>query len=222
MTTDTFAGDKKAPMRSPLAAVERKFINHYVGRFPRWIETYHLTLLTVPWSLGVLVSGYLCQYSMHWLWLSSVMIFLQWFTDSFDGSLGKYRHTGLVKWGYYMDHLLDYVFVGALLVSYTFVLAEPARTVMILLIPVIVGFWVNAFLNFSVTNEFKITYFGFGPTEIRLLFIFVNTAIVFFGTGWFAAVLPVVLFLSILILCFIVYRTHKQVWAIDMAAKRQH
>jgi hypothetical protein len=37
----------------------------------------------------------------------SVMVFGQWFTDSLDGSLGKYRKQGLVKWGFFADHILD-------------------------------------------------------------------------------------------------------------------
>ena len=39
------------------------------------------------------------------------MIVLHYFTDHFDGKLGKYRDTGLRKWGFYMDHLFDYGFL---------------------------------------------------------------------------------------------------------------
>ncbi|MEN6387262.1 MAG: hypothetical protein ABFD79_18945 [Phycisphaerales bacterium] len=39
-----FTGDKKAPMKTLLAAAERKFIDTNVAKIPKWIETYHLTL----------------------------------------------------------------------------------------------------------------------------------------------------------------------------------
>ena len=40
-------------------------------------------------------------------WIPEVVMF----TDSFDGALGRRRDTGIPKWGYYMDHLLDFVFM---------------------------------------------------------------------------------------------------------------
>lgn len=221
MAQNGFAGDKKAPMRSPLAKVERQFIDRYVGKFPSWIETYHLTMTTVLWSLGVLYSGYRAGTgSLHWLWLSSLMLVLQWFTDAFDGSLGKHRDTGLVKWGYYMDHFLDFIFMSALLVGYTFLLEGADKSIMIILIPLIGAFWVNAFLSFSVTNEFEITQMGLGPTEIRILFVLLNTAIIFRGPSVLVHLLRPLLVLALFCLCIIVYKTHKRIWRIDMAEKR--
>jgi len=222
MARDGFAGDKKAPMRSPLAKVERRFIDHYVGKLPPWIETYHLTMMTVLWSLGVLYSGYRAGTgSLHWLWLSSLMLALQWFTDAFDGSLGKYRDTGLVKWGYYMDHFLDFIFMSALLAGYTFLLGGVDKDIMIILVPLIGAFWVNAFLSFSVTNEFEITQMGVGPTEIRILFVLLNTAIIFHGTSVLEHLLRPLLLLALVCLCITVYKTHRRAWRIDMQEKRQ-
>lgn len=221
MAHDGFAGDRKAPMRSPLAKIERQFIDRYVGSFPPWIETYHLTMMTLLWSAGVLYVAHRAgRGSDHWLWLSSLMLVLQWFTDAFDGSLGKHRNTGLVKWGYYMDHFLDFIFMSALLAGYTFLLEGTDKTIMIILIPLIGAFWVNAFLSFSVTNEFEITQMGLGPTEIRILFILLNTAIIFRGPGVLAHVLRPLLALVLIGLCIVVHKTHRRVWKIDMAEKR--
>lgn len=221
MSKDEFGGDKKAPMTSPLAKIERKFIDANVGKWPSWIETYHLTMLTVPWSILTVVSGYLAQQNLHWLWLSSAMLFLQWFTDAFDGSLGKHRDTGLIKWGYFMDHFLDFIFISAVVLSYTFLLEDTAKTIMILLIPLMGAFWVNAFLSFSVTNVFEITHFGTGPTEIRIFFILLNTAIIFAGPGFLVTALPYALVVILCVLTILVYKSHRRIWAIDMAAKAE-
>ena len=56
-------------------------------------------LATIIWTAGLLVFGYLAQFNVHWLWGSSVMLAAQWFTDSFDGALGRLRDTGIPKWG---------------------------------------------------------------------------------------------------------------------------
>jgi hypothetical protein len=93
MNKQGFGGDKKLPMRTLLAKYEKKFIDSNVSRFPRWIEGYHLTLMTIPLSAGLIVFGYLAKNNYAWLWLSSLMLFLQWFTDSFDGALGLWADT---------------------------------------------------------------------------------------------------------------------------------
>jgi archaetidylinositol phosphate synthase len=218
----SFTGDKKLPMTTLLAGVERKFIDTNVGRFPRWIEGYHLTLMTIPWSAGLILFGWLAARtgSLHWLWLSSLMLVLQWFTDCFDGALGRHRDTGIPKWGFYMDHLLDFVFMAATLVGYSFLLEGRNRVMVYGLIPVFATFMVSSFLSFGATGQFKITYMGTGPTEIRIWFIVLNTALTLFGVRWIEPLLPYILGASIVFLGVIVFRTQKYIWAIDMADKQ--
>jgi hypothetical protein len=61
MSEPQFAGDKKLPMRTFLARWEKKFIDANVSRFPPWIEGYHLTLMTLLWSAGLIAFGYLAK-----------------------------------------------------------------------------------------------------------------------------------------------------------------
>ena len=171
MKKQTFQGDKKLPMNSLLGSIEKKFINATAPKFPRWIEGYHLTLMTVFWSIGLIVFGYLARENRHWLWLSSFMLFLQWFTDCFDGALGRLRDTGIPKWGYYMDHLLDYGFLCAIFIGYSFLLTPENVTILYLLLLIFTGFMVNSFLSFAATNEFKITYLDFLHLFARLVFM---------------------------------------------------
>lgn len=216
-----FAGDKKVPMKSLLAKVERRFIDRNIHRFPRWIEGYHLTLMTLVWSAGMILFGWLAARNVNWLWASSLMLFMQWFTDSFDGSLGRHRDTGIPKWGYFMDHLLDYLFMGCIVMGYAFLVSEHSRFLLLVLAFLFGVFMAASFLSFAATNEFKVTYLGVGPTEIRIFFIFVNACIIAFGAGWFERSLPYVLGLSIGILCIVIYRTQKYIWNLDMTEKRR-
>ena len=78
---------------------------------------------------------------------------------------------------------------------------------------------VNSYLAFGATNEFKITYLGAGPTEIRTYFIILNCLIIWFGTAWIERILLYVLVISIAVLCIVVYRTQKYIWKIDMTEK---
>jgi hypothetical protein len=61
MREQEFGGDKKLPMRTLLAKWERNFIDANVPKFPRWIQGYHLTLTTIPWSVGLIVFGCLAR-----------------------------------------------------------------------------------------------------------------------------------------------------------------
>jgi phosphatidylglycerophosphate synthase len=221
MEKKIFAGDKKVPMTSLLAKPERKLIDHFVPIFPKSIEGYHLTLMTIAWSLGLILFGYLARGNILWLTGSCIMLFLQWFTDSFDGSLGRYRDTGIPKWGYYMDHFLDYIFMCAILVGYSYILTPDSRHLLFLVMPVYGALMVSAYLSFSSTNEFKITYLGMGPTELRLLLIILNIIIMISGPGLLEKALPFALVIFIIGLCFVVFRTQKYIWKIDMEDKRK-
>lgn len=219
MNNQEFHGDKKLPMRTLLAEFERRFIDKNVSKFPKWIQGYHLTLMTIPLSAGMIIFGYLARSNHAWLWLSSLMLFLQWFTDSFDGALGRFRDTGIPKWGFFMDHFLDFVFMSSIFIGYSFLADGFSRQIILLLIPVFGCFMVSSYLAFGATNEFKITFLSAGPTEIRFWFIVLNCLIVIFGIGFIEKILVYVLALSVAFLCFVVYRTQKYIWNIDMQNK---
>ena len=218
---EQFQGDKKLPLKSPLAKAERRFIDYCVPRFPPWIEGYHLTLTTVLWSAGLILSGYLAKQDLSWLWLASGMLFMQWFTDSFDGALGRYRDTGIPKWGFYMDHFLDFMFMCSILIGYAVLFNGVYRIIFLVLIPIFGAFMVNSYLSFAATTEFKITFLGMGPTELRLLIIILNTMIIIFGTGFVEKTLPFIPLLTMIALIIVVYRTQKYIWQIDMEDKRR-
>jgi phosphatidylglycerophosphate synthase len=220
MNNREFGGDKKLPMHSLLAKYERKLVDSNLSRFPKWIQGYHLTVMTIPLSIGLIIFGYLARSNYAWLWLSSLMLFLQWFTDSFDGALGRFRDTGIPKWGFFMDHFLDFVFMSSVFIGYSFLVEGLNERIVYLLIPVFGCFMVSSYLAFGATNEFKITYLWTGPTEIRIWFFILNCLIIKFGTGFIEKILIYILVLSVVFLCLVVYRTQKYIWNIDLQNRR--
>lgn len=214
---EKFAGDKKVGV-SLLGNLEKKFIQKYVGRVPKFLETYHLTLLTISWCVGIIVFSYLAQWNIYWMWFTSLMIILQYLTDAFDGAVGRLRNTGLIKWGYYMDHFLDYIFLCSILIGYSFLFNDEYNSLFFVL-AIFGAFMVNSYLSFASTNEFKIEYLRVGPTEIRLLFIFINTMIIIVGNTHLRWSLPWVLVFSLCGLCLVVYKTQKYIWKKDMELK---
>ena len=217
---EQFAGASKssASLVSPL---ERRMARIVVPRIPRWLETHHLTMLTLLWCAGIILFGYLAASDMRWLWGASAMIVMQYLSDFFDGKVGKHRDTGLVKWGFYMDHLLDYVFLCAVVIGYALFLPERALFTLLLVLAVYGGFMVNSFLSFAATEKFEISHMKLGPTEFRIALIAINALLVFFGPRPMKSALPYVAACSFVALALLVYRTQKALWRRDMERKRR-
>jgi phosphatidylglycerophosphate synthase len=205
--------------KSLLWDLEQKFINTITPKLPQWMNGYNLTWCNVFWTVGVVLFGLLAKGNINWLWLVSIMIFMQWLTDSFDGAVGRYRKTGLVKWGYYMDHLFDYLFLCAILLAYSFVMPDGYDYELFLVLIVFGAFMVNSFLSFGATREFKIEYLKIGPTEVRIIFIIINSLIILFGKTYIAFALPPVLAFSVLGLWLVIFRTQRYIIKLDMKNK---
>jgi phosphatidylglycerophosphate synthase len=217
--TQEFAGADKTN-NSFLSPLERRLAPLVIPRIPSWLETQHLTMLTLVWSLLILVFSALAARNLRWLWLVSLMIFLQWVTDHYDGKVGKYRNTGLVRWGYYMDHLLDYFFLCSILLGYAFILPERSRFQLLLMLALFAAFDFSTFLAFSATDKLKISYLKFGPTEFRLALIVVNALLIKFGTKHMIGGLKWVNAGAVVGLCVLIYTTQKRIWQLDMESRQ--
>ncbi len=213
-----FAGDRKVG-QSLLSNWENRLKSWAVPKIPPSVETYHLTLMTLVWTACNILFGFLAGYHLSFLWLVSLMIVLQYLTDLFDGELGRRRNTGLVKWGFYMDHFLDFLFLCSLVFVGYMISPPELRLWYIALMVIMAAFMVNCFLSFAATNEFEIYHCGIGPTEMRVIFILINTFIIFFGTGSFHILLPLTVVLCLGGLVFNTWQIQKRLWAMDMAAK---
>ena len=218
--TQQFAGATKTNT-SFLTPLERRLAVRVLPRIPSWLETYHLTMLTLIWSGLILLFSWFAARDLRWLCGVSVMIGLQYVTDHYDGKIGKYRGTGLVRWGYYMDHLLDYLFLCSIIVGYSFILPEKSRFQILIMLAIFAGYEVSTFLAFSATDRLKISYLKFGPTEFRLALIVINTLLIQFGTRQMVNGLKYVNIGAAIGLALMVYRTHKVIWTLDMTQKAQ-
>ncbi|PWT90689.1 MAG: hypothetical protein C5B55_09335 [Blastocatellia bacterium] len=217
--TQQFAGANKTNT-SFLTPLERRLAPTVLPRIPSWLETYHLTMLTLVWSALILLFSYWAKSDRSWLWMVSLMIFFQYVTDHYDGKVGKYRNTGLVRWGYYMDHLLDYFFLCSVIIGYAFILPEKSRYQILILLAIFAGYEFSTFLAFAATDRLRISYLKFGPTEFRLALIVINALIAQYGTRYMISGLKYVNVGGAIGLALVIYRTHKAVWALDMEHKR--
>ena len=218
MVTEAFAGDKKTG-QSILGPWERRFIDWGIPKVPMPILSHHLTMVTLLWSAGTILFGWLADTNLVWMHAMSAMVVGQWLTDSFDGSLGKFRKQGLVKWGFFMDHFLDLLFAGSIVIGYWFLVEARWLTFLFLILLLITcATMAVSFLSFAATNQFQIAYYGIGPTEIRIGYVALNTLVVFIGTDVFSWGVPVIVALNFAALLMLVVQTSRNLWRIDYVA----
>lgn len=221
MPKEEFAGHQKHEI-SLLVPLEQKVLARCLDKIPLWLETYHLTLLTIVWSGLVVVFGFLARNNIQWVWGISLVVILQYISDLFDGALGRHRNTGLVRWGFYMDHFLDYIFLCSLVIGYSFLLHERSNILVLTILAVLSAFMVHSFLMFGALNKFSISYKGIGATELRIVFLILNMFLIFFGKTYLEKALPYILIVSIICLIIIVYKRQKEIWKYDMDIKKRN
>jgi archaetidylinositol phosphate synthase len=160
--------------------LERPALKWLAAHLPAWMTPDILTGIGVFGGLVILVSYYLTRFSPLFLWLASLGFIINWFGDSLDGTLARYRDIQRPRYGFFIDHIVDAVvetmiILGLGLSPYVrFELAAMALVGYLLLS-------VMVYIQQIVTNEFRISYGKLGPTEIRVIVILANTFIFFIG-----------------------------------------
>lgn len=118
-----------------------------------------------------------------------------------------------------MDHLLDLVFAGSMVIAYSFLVdAWWLELLFLTLLLITCATMAVSFLSFAATNRFQIAYYGIGPTEIRIGYIALNTFVSIIGTTIFSWGVPVVVALNALAFVILAARTSKELWRIDAEA----
>jgi archaetidylinositol phosphate synthase len=169
---------------SLVGAVERKALAWLVRRIPASIGPDHLTAFGIL-GAGVTLLGYvLTAWSVSFLWLASLGLVIHWLGDSLDGSLARFRKIERPKYGYFLDQTIDVI--GNLLITVGMGLSAFVRMDVALL--ALAGYHalsIYSLVKACVSGQFSVSLAGWGPTEMRLLIILMNTMILIFGAPAF-------------------------------------
>ena len=163
-----------------LGPLERPALKWLAAHMPAWVTPDVCTVIGVLGALMIAVSYILSSYDPNFLWLASFGFLVNWFGDSLDGTLARYRKIERPVFGFFVDHTMDAVssmliFLGLGLTPYVSFSLASLALIAYLLLSVLV------FLRTSVVGEFKISYSMLGPTEIRVIAVLLNTFMYFGG-----------------------------------------
>src|SRR6267378_641184 len=177
MTSNSF-NDARREQTSILAPLESAALRGLARRLPGFVNSDHLSLLgfVAMFLAGVCYAA--SRQNPLMLHLVNVCIFLNWFGDSLDGTLARFRNRQRPRYGFYVDHMIDTVggffLMGGLAIS-GFVDWRIA-------LGMFIGFLmlsVEVYLAAYTLGKFRLSFAKFGPTEIRILLALGNAALWF-------------------------------------------
>ncbi len=105
-----------------------------------------------------------------------VCVALNWLGDSLDGTLARFRQRLRPRYGFYVDHMVDSF--GALALMGGLVLSgymHPAIAIGLLLAFLMLS--IQSYLATHALGEFRLSFWRFGPTELRILLVVGNLAL---------------------------------------------
>ena len=167
----------KREMTFLLANAELRLLRVIAATLPDRVSPNHLSGVGVVGAVGAGAAYALSAIDVRWLWAASLMLVVNWFGDSLDGTLARVRVTERPRYGYYLDHIIDAfntAVVGVGIGLSPFVEIELA----LVLVVVYLMLSVNVYLESTVFGVFKMAYGKIGPTEGRILLVIANAALI--------------------------------------------
>ena len=177
MKSNTFH-DARRDQTSVLAPLERAALRGLARRMPAWVNSDHLSVIGF---LGMFMAGVCYAASRQhplMLHLVNLCIFLNWFGDSLDGTLARYRDRLRPRYGFYVDHIIDifgtlFLIFGLALSGYMSERVAAALLIVFLMVSI------NSYLTAYALGVFKLSHGKMGPTEIRLLLMIGNVFLIY-------------------------------------------
>ncbi|NVD44771.1 CDP-alcohol phosphatidyltransferase family protein [Qipengyuania atrilutea] len=165
-----------------LARSERRLLNWLCARMPGWVSPDMLTFVGMIGAFLVFAGYVGSNLGDEWLWVAIGGYIVQWFGDSTDGSLARFRQIERPRYGYFLDHSCDglattLVVAGIGLSPYVKLEVALVALAGYLLLSI------HAFLSVRVLGELKLSYLNAGPTELRFVLIALTLAMIYFRTG---------------------------------------
>jgi len=166
----------KRVQESVLAQGEKRALIWMAGRVPAWINSDHLTILGFAAQVATGACYALARFNRMWLIASIGCLALNWFGDSLDGTLARVRQKQRPRYGFYVDHILDSIgavaLMGGLAISGCM---SPAVAVGLLVMFLLLS--IQSYLATYTLGEFRMSFWSFGPTELRVLLVVGNLAL---------------------------------------------
>ena len=172
------SGFKEAERKqlSMLAAAEKKTLIWLAERMPAWVNSDHLTLLGFLAMIAAGLSYWAASWDRRALIVVIAALVVNWFGDSLDGTLARVRKRLRPRYGFYVDHITDaigtfFLIGGLALSSYM----SPYIALGLMIAYFLLS--IEVYLTTYTIGAFHLSFWSFGPTELRILLCIGNIAL---------------------------------------------
>ena len=156
--------------RSFLADAEQALIRWILPKIPHLTTSLHLTGVGMAGSLMAALGLIACNWSFAFLPVVIFGVALNWFGDSLDGSLARFRHEERPRFGFLVDHTCD--LFSQILIIVAFGLSPFLSLVSALVILLCyLLFSAYTYIRAAAHHVHQMSYIGVGATEFRILMI---------------------------------------------------
>jgi phosphatidylglycerophosphate synthase len=162
--------------QSWVAAAEKRALLWLAARTPERVGPDHLTALGLAAQIGAGAGYALASWNRYWLLGVIACLALNWFGDSLDGTLARVRRRQRPRYGFYVDHMVDSF--GALALMGGLALSgymHPWIAIGLLIAFLMLS--IQTYLATHALDEFRLSFWKFGPTELRILLAVGNLAL---------------------------------------------
>src|SRR5262249_35668004 len=102
------------------------------------------------------------------LTLALVGLFLNWFGDSFDGSLARFRSSERPRYGFLIDHSIDLISITCIMIGFGVSPYLPFHSACFILVTYLL-FCGVVYVKVAADGVHKLDFAGLGATEFRLM-----------------------------------------------------
>jgi archaetidylinositol phosphate synthase len=159
-----------------VAGRERRALLWLAARTPQRVNPDHLTALGLIAQIGAGACYALALWNRYALLGVILCLGLNWLGDSLDGTLARVRQRLRPRYGFYVDHMVDSFGALALMGG----LALSGYMTSWIAIALLISFLMLSIQSYLATHalgEFRISFWRFGPTELRILLAIGNLAL---------------------------------------------
>ena len=158
-----------------LANFEKKTLVWLAERTPVGINSDYLTLLGFAGQL--MAGGFyaLSRWNKYYLLAVIACLAVNWLGDSLDGTLARFRQQQRPRYGFYVDHMVDTFGAIAMMTGLAFS-GYMHPWIAIGLLVAFLALSIQSYLATYTIGEFRLSFWSFGPTELRLLLAVGNLA----------------------------------------------
>jgi hypothetical protein len=152
----------------------------------KYLTIKKLTMISLLWCILIILLAFFARENTLFLIGIIIVIILHQLTDSLYREFGSYNNQEFLRWDYFMNNLLDIVFIFSLFISKLIIFYKKDDMLVVFLTILIILILINMYasllltsLNKEIDNSMCIKEYCFSLDELRIVLIIILFLIIF-------------------------------------------